>query len=270
MSIYIPGMKMPTECWECPCAYETEGAHHNYCQAVGYDTQLPDEGRPEKGGHMNMKPILFNTEMVRAILDGRKTQTRRVNKDGGEYSMPDMSLFDARRRTYGVHHYQSSGYAFRDKISLVEAPVPICPGDILWVRETWRVVDNWFGRVRGYEITYKAGGDNLIVDGFGPEPSKTWRPSIHMPKEAARLFLRVTDVRVERLQGINTEDIKAEGITVPQGFPPVTPYSRFADLWDSTIKLTDLDLYGWNANPWVWVISFARYYPADPEGGAAG
>lgn len=81
-------------------------------------------------------PILFNTDMVRAIMDGRKTVTRRVCKDGNDYTVPDMSFYDAKRRTYAVHNYADKGHT--DKLSLGERTCPICPEDILYVRETWR------------------------------------------------------------------------------------------------------------------------------------
>lgn len=190
-----------------------------------------------------MKPILFNTEMVRAILDGRKTQTRRINKDGGECSMPDMSLFDAETRTYGVHHYQAPGYDFRNKIACVEAPVPICPGDILYVRETWREDFEYAGPFDSALYFHKASNPNYT----GP-----WRPSIHMPKDAARIFLRVTDVRVERLQHITRDGAISEGCNA------AIPVLEFQEVWDTTIKPADRDRYGWDANPWVWVYTFKR------------
>lgn len=201
-----------------------------------------------------MKPILFNTEMVRAFLAGQKTQTRRINKDGSAFSVPDMSFFDPDRRTYGVRNYED--YVHNQQSSLVEAPVPICPGDVLWVRETWREEYEsvgWYDRTLFF---YKA-----------DDPSYTgpWRPSIHMPKEAARIFLRVTDVRVERLQDITNADCVREGavkrpdITKRGEFVLHNRYRKeFGELWDSTIKAADRDRYGWNANPWVWVYTFER------------
>lgn len=93
-----------------------------------------------------------------------------------------------------------------------------------------------------------------------------WRPSIHMPKEAVRIWLKVTDVRVERLQDITDEQAKAEGANWKNGknvgFEEKmrrTAVERFAEIWNSTIKKSDLDRYGWDANPWVWVIEFERF-----------
>ena len=236
-----------------------------------------------------MKPILFNTKMVKAILDGRKSVTRRINKDGSEFSVPDMSFFDEERRTYAVRNYADK--ALLEMSSLVEVPVPICPGDILWVRETWAAFRGWCW---WSVYVYKAGYDPKQL----PPGCRTkwhWHPSIHMPKEAARIFLRVTDVRVERLSEITDEQALAEGVrytdfgmyqppwkasldggktfhpanpihypgyhvedvTKPeQCFP--SPRGAFANLWNSTIKPADREKYGWAANPWVWVIEFER------------
>lgn len=98
-------------------------------------------------------------------------------------------------------------------------------------------------------------------------PPVTWRPSIHMPREAARIFLRVTDVRAERLQAISHEDAEQEGCWCGEGRLSM-PISKFANLWNSTIKKTDLPLYGWDANPWVWVIEFERVDKPELLGGA--
>lgn len=204
-----------------------------------------------------MKPILFNTKMVKAILDGRKSVTRRINKDGSEFSVPDMSFFDEERRTYAVRNYADK--ALLEMSSLVEVPVPICPGDILWVRETWAAFRGWCW---GPVYVYKAGYDPKQLPP-GRRTKWHWHPSIHMPKEAARIFLRVTDVRVERLSEITDEQALAEGVrytddvTKPeQCFQ--SPRGAFANLWDSTIKPADREKYGWAANPWAWVIEFER------------
>lgn len=196
-----------------------------------------------------MKPILFNTEMVRAILEGRKTCTRRVVKKDkvdavlssparmGNPDIPDDRFIKC----------------------LCTAPCEI--GDILYVRETWAPMypDEASKIVCGY--MYKADDCGLRGEVYqkwydakypnGKDwcwPGK-WRPSIHMPKEAARLFLRVTAVWVERLREITCEQAYKEGCTNP---------IRFDELWNTTIKPADLPLYGWEANPWVWVIEFER------------
>ena len=192
-------------------------------------------------------PILFNTEMVRAILDGRKTVTRRICKDGNIYTVPDMDFYDADKRTYAVHNYADKEH--RVKLSTAERSCPICPGDILYVRETW---SEWTG---GY--LYKA------WHGPFPQPGQCsamkWHPSLHMPKEAARIWLKVTDVRVERLQKITEHEAEKEGFCDDAEYcTGNTARGHFAELWNSTIKKSDLCRYGWDDNPWVWVIGFER------------
>lgn len=215
---------------------------------------------------MPIKPILFNkqisTEMVRAILDGRKTCTRRICKDANECTVPDMEFYNADRRTYAVHNFVDKEHM--EQLSTAERTCPICTGDILYVRETWKEAPN------GYYY-YESWQKNGIAD------ITKWKPSIHMPKEAARIWLKVTDVRVERLQDITDEQAKREGIQYdecPTGFTwkqetdmhncYTTPIGAMQALWNSTIKKSDLDCYGWDANPWVWVIEFERC--EKPEG----
>lgn len=202
-------------------------------------------------------PILFNADMVRAILDGRKTLTRRVCKDGNDYTVPDMSFYGAHSRTYAVHNYADKGHG--DKLGIAERTCPICPGDILYVRETWQCLNPYSDK----EYVYKASCDADYAKDIGK-----WLPSIHMPKEAARIWLKVTDVRVEQLWDISETDIFAEGVSFDQeiyDMPCNIPnagetYLRgeFMRLWNSTIKKADIDLYGWKGIPWVWVIEFER------------
>lgn len=200
---------------------------------------------------MIIKPILFNTEMVRAILGGRKTVTRRLVKfkpgQNPQWSgyIPDGMVL------YGSHN-----------IPAVKSPYK--SEDILYVRETWRV-RNVFGDIargdRTAEIEFMAGGDTMCVPAFDYSLSYgAWKPSIHMPKEAARLFLRVKRVRVERLQDIDISGIRAEGINTLAAHAGDVDIAiqEFALLWDSTIKKDDLFLYEWKSNPWVWVIEFER------------
>lgn len=202
------------------------------------------------------KPILFNTEMVKAILDGKKMVTRRVCKDGNDFTVPDMSFFDADKRTYAVHNYADAEHT--TKLSIAERTCPICPGDILYVRETWQYID-FAGEHNGY--VYKASENGNL---WGTETEGwTWKPSIHMPKEAARIFLKVTGVRVERLQDMTEEDALKEGVDTGVLFTDdetleIPALRRFQKLWNSTIKKSDMDKYGWNENPWVWVIEFER------------
>jgi len=172
---------------------------------------------------MSEHPILFNTDMVKAILDGRKTQTRRIIK-------PQPFL--------------------GDKFQNYEPQVGKCPygyeGDRLWVRETFAEP---FGK--GMGVIYRADyGENL----------HTWKPSIFMPRWASRITLEVTAVRVERLQEISGKDAQQEGFpwhgigaTLQFGYRP--PLTWFSDLWDS---LNAKRGYGWSNNPWVWCISFRK------------
>ena len=217
-----------------------------------------------------MKPILFNIEMVRAILDGRKTQTRRVVKTGSytPLEIGRSKFYTFRDELNGKPGAWAGFYCERDvftgtdgkqHIDAVYAKAPYIPGDIMYVRETWANLNTEENPCFFYKAT-----DEM------PEWSldKRWRPSIHMPKEAARIFLRVTDVRVERLWNIQPTDICAEGVCVGANDSAEAAYKSFTELWDSTIQPADRDRYGWAANPWVWVISFERYDPADPEGGA--
>lgn len=211
---------------------------------------------------MAIKPILFNTEMVRAILDGRKTCTRRICKDANEYTVPDMDFYNADRRTYAVYNFVDKEHT--EQLSTAERTCPICTGDILYVRETWKEAP------KGYYY-YEDWQKDDIAD------VTKWKPSIHMPKEAARIWLKVMNVRVERLQEITDEQAKREGIQYdecPTGFTwkqetdmhncYTTPIGAMQALWNSTIKKSDLDRYGWDANPYVWVISFERC--EKPEG----
>lgn len=210
---------------------------------------------------MKEKPILFNTDMVRAILDGRKKVTRRVVKpwlDGD--GIIDFDRMDGPVASFKLRI--SDG-----QISFPLRSCPYRPGDILWVRETWAPMyaDMESTEVVGY--LYRADdGQNLeFYDRRLPGGQEwtwecRWRPSIHMPRKAARIFLRVTDVRCERLHDMKAQDSLDEGVklhlgSIMQGEDPLKP---FADLWNSTIKPKDRSFYTWSANPWVWVIEFEK------------
>ena len=205
---------------------------------------------------MSIKSILFNTEMVRAILNGRKTCTRRICKDANEYTVPDMDFYNADKRTYAVHNFANQEHT--EQLSIAERTCPICPGDILYVRETWsKGLERYIYRAE-YSDTEKFYRN-------GKEIEMKWKPSIHMPKEAARIWLKVTDVRVERLQEITEIGATKGGCVYDVEYAlGNTARGHFKKLWDSTIKKSALDTHGWNANPWVWVIEFERY--KKPEG----
>lgn len=188
-------------------------------------------------------PILFNTEMVRAILDGRKDATRRIVKD----FIPDDAVWGYTAFTH--KGYISCRGTFADGDGEKFFKLPCEPGDILYVRETWKKAPN------GYYY-YEDWQRNDIAD------VTKWKPSIHMPKEAARIWLKVTDVRVERLQEISAESALAEGadkyIHTNGGLDENMTITSFIGIWNSTIKKADLDRYGWEANPYVWTIEFER------------
>lgn len=202
---------------------------------------------------MAIKPILFNIEMVRAILGRRKSCTRRLVKPRPDekHTYPLGFVTDSTEKKdvgcfgFGIDEYGGS---------IQYAKPPYQPGDILYVRETWSELSS------GYE--YKADGEN--IDHLGNMIK--WKPSIRMPKEAARIFLKVTDVRVERLHDITSEQIGREGVEVeyPHVLNGEEKRYAFSTLWNSTIKKSDLERYGWDANPYVWVISFERC--EKPEG----
>ena len=198
------------------------------------------------------RPILFNTSMVRAIQEGRKTVTRRAIRpqpDGRPIRMTENSCYP------GCYAIEGTPRVIRP---------PCQSGDILYVRETWN--GDWCDH-----YIYKADGGSAKAAGYTAEPK--WRPSIHMPKEAARLFLRVTGVRVERLKDIDGHGILKEGIDNGKSNPAMgTRWENmqsmaFAELWNSTLKSADLPLYGWAANPWVWVIEFERISKDEALGG---
>ena len=215
---------------------------------------------------MEIKPILFNTEMVRAILGERKNCTRRIVKG----SIPDDPK-------WGYTAFTPKGYIscrgiFANVYGETFFRLPYQPGDTLYVRETWQYLYELDGNEQVIEDTgkyYYAATDtipfNTYVDknGVGHDHAP-WRPSIHMPKEAARIWLKVTDVRVERLQEITETQAQAEGCNSGLITGACTARGQFEGLWNSTIKKSDLDRYVWSANPYVWVIKFERC--EKPEG----
>lgn len=198
---------------------------------------------------MAIKPILFNTKMVRAILDGRKDATRRIVKG----FIPDDAV-------WGYTAFTPKGYiscrgTFADGYGEKFFKLPCESGDILYVRETWM---DYAGLTM-----YKADCDIYRLDSLN-FAGFVWHPSIHMPKGAARIWLKVTNVRVERLQEITEVQAQAEGCNSGLLTGACTARGQFEDLWNSTVKKSDIDCYGWDANPWVWVIEFERC--EKPEG----
>lgn len=196
-------------------------------------------------------PILFNTDMVRAILDGRKTATRRIVKP-----QPKEALVYC----FAGSCFGTWGYPWKLGEPLRRWNPPCHAEDILYVRETWTYHE---GAVGG--VIFKARCPEKLAK------NKKWRPSIHMPKEAARIWLKVTTVRVEHLQDMSTDDFLSEGVTIrPEAYnDPENAYQQakedFKNIWDSTIKKADRGKYGWEANPWVWVIGFERCEKPEEE-----
>lgn len=204
---------------------------------------------------MAIKPILFNTEMVRAILDGRKTCTRRLPRKQIEEKYIEYDEWVQAVAVPGCTY-------LREKEFYTQYP-PYQPGDLLYVRETWHRYTKRVGEGGKCHLEERYGYKASIKN--SEDADEPWRPSIHMPKEAARIWLKVTDVRVERLQDITDDGAKAEGANWKNGRNvgweekmKRTATERFAEIWDSTIKKSDIDRYGWEANPWVWVIEFER------------
>lgn len=206
-------------------------------------------------------PILFNADMVRAILDGRKTVTRRTVRY--KYWNTEMKM---RTDKYGTrpieiqkdiegetHGKNPDGSTWHKLLPYIEKNPPYKKGDILYVRETWREHSPGFDNLFIYKADYADGSVNV-----------KWHPSIHMPKEAARIWLKITDVRVERLQDMDRMDAVKEGIDTRCCINLAHALIKFRKLWDSTIKKSDISLYGWEANPWIWVIEFERC--EKPEG----
>lgn len=232
---------------------------------------------------MAIKPILFNTEMVRAIMDGRKSCTRRLVK------------FLSGENPRWTGYIKDGLMLYNGKNEPCIRKAPYQPGDLLYVRETWERFECWNceGDERGNctkepkkSVLDKTCGCYMYRATDEISGDAKWRPSIHMPKEAARIWLKVTDVRVERLQEITEDQTEEEGFlfTPPclhmtgENYcdidGPCTIEIKYCDmsagelfgkvLWNSTIKKSDLDRYGWDPNPWVWVIEFERC--EKPEG----
>lgn len=213
---------------------------------------------------MKIKPILFSTPMVQAILNGTKTQTRRIIKKQPFNAKSDIicQLDDFKEGTWGAKFK----YFGEERYEITNLFKPLAQiGDILWVRETWSLVPKsayskelLFPYTDSSNIIYKASFDRAF--------SSPWKPSIHMPKIAARIFLKVTGVRIERLQDISEKDAIAEGIKVievdeayfdyefnGENGSYATARGSFNSLW---CKINGKD--SWSSNPWVWVYEFER------------
>lgn len=189
------------------------------------------------------RPILFNAEMVKAIICGQKTQTRRLVKNIPLHE-PYFDVVD------GIPYACDQDGEWHPAVEFS----PIQKGDVLYVRETWdRYVDGSTGEtVYIYRTLCK---NRKILEDVGGYKIK-WRPSIHMPKTAARLFLRVTGVRCERLQDMKPADCANDGGFDLEAIKAVGIAPLFGPLWNSTVNKDAIARWGWEANPWVWVIEF--------------
>ncbi|WP_315074139.1 hypothetical protein [uncultured Clostridium sp.] len=224
------------------------------------------------------KQILFNTEMVKAILEDRKNTTRRIIK-----GVEGLDFIGIGIDPKEIENTAAFGHGnFKDIVNAkIEKHIkaPCLQEDILYVRETWNFLNcvecdgNAGNGCIEMPVNYKGNRGcfaykvNSVVD------MDSWKPSIHMPKEAARIFLKVKEVRVERIQDITEEQAINEGVgdlfldyiancqdekyKVPMDHETLA-IDQFELLWDSTIKKSDIDHYGWKSNPWVWVIEFER------------
>ena len=197
------------------------------------------------------RPILFSGPMVRAILEGRKTQTRRPIKVDDIYTTVD----DTDGKPFAWQSDECGDW--------YEMPCPFGkPGDLLWVRETWQIF-------RVYEDTWNGGYEADLWDGPIPRErpnhawityaaddpgGRPWRPSIHMPRWASRITLRITNIRIERLCDISVDGASAEGVEAAIDHDgPMCYLAEFQRLWDAMHSKRGLR---WNANPWVWVMEF--------------
>ncbi len=235
---------------------------------------------------MATKPILFNTEMVRAILDGRKACTRRVikpqPKSGLCYTYAGSHKDCIGKWTYpnrGAHKLWGEEYKLPENIKDEELSKrwnpPYHTDDILYVRETWERFECWNceGDERGNcpnepqkSVLDKTCGCYMYRATNEISGDAKWHPSLHMPKEAARIWIKVIGVRVERLQEITIDGIRNEGLSymAVQAGDMEIAMEEWKTLWNSTVKKSDINCYGWDANPWVWVIEFERC--EKPEG----
>ena len=207
-----------------------------------------------------MKPILFSTEMVRAILDNRKSQTRRVVKTPGGnpvgVKLPEMG-FAFGGKIIGEPGNKDNPYGFMTPLGIVRPQYDI--SDILYVRETWaaqhsydhlppRLIPSYPAMQFHYAATEERGG--LL-----------WRPSIFMPRHVARIFLKVVNIRVERLQEISESDAGAEGLRIGiGGLPYFSCRDAYAGLWNSIYAKRNGGIYAWESNPWVWIYEFKRHF----------
>lgn len=235
---------------------------------------------------LDFKPMLFNAKMLQASKAGKKTVTRRpVKYKSRDGSIPVPTEAEYTGVKVGLHTWETDRYMF-------SVPSPYLPGDICYIPEPWKALCSWqkgplTAPKYGYAVKFPDGEEKEFFfatsdrakkwEKYLDKPRENWQSPYFMPKEAARLFLRVTDIHVERLQDITEEQATSEGASAgslqvtggPWGVeddPDVwSAVDAFSAIWDSTVKPNDRDLYGWAADPWAWVISFERISKEEAE-----
>lgn len=222
------------------------------------ETQQPHSAVSLQPRVIPERPILFTGEMVRAILNGEKTQTRRVIKPQPIIKIKNDYICD-----YEIKKGKRYAAGINVKISELadnfKGIATFCPygkiGDRLWVRETW-------ADVRGMGIETATGKPLEVVfyadDPWAQEAKEwgiKWKPSIHMPKKYSRINLKITNIRVERIQTITDNDAQCEGVNGWNQIVRIDNITAFAELWDSINAKRG---FGWNTNPWVWVIELEK------------
>lgn len=208
---------------------------------------------------MKTKSVLFNNDAVAAVLNNDKSTFRipvkpQSRKAAGFY----VTTRKCDGAFMGVYDCDENEAMFDNS----QTP-PYCADDILYVREAWRIRNmggDFKGGTRWAEIEYRAGGPNITISCLQPEFEKwrtgaRWHPALQMPQKAARIFLRVTDVTVKRLQEISDDEIASEGIWLPGC---LIPKDEFAMVWDNSLSPKKREKYGWKLNPYVWVVSFEQ------------
>jgi hypothetical protein len=250
-----------------------------------------------------MKPILFNTAMVKAILDGKKNVTRRSIKFkyGNTHHKIKTDKYgtrlieiqnDVEGETFGTYPDGGTWHKLR---GYIEPKAPYKSGDIVYVIETWKVdsldknrnnmLIDFKALQKGYsQAEVSADFEKKRFDNFKKFYQKNgWQSPYFMPKEAARIFLKITDVRYEKVKNITCTQAEMEGVTSTVYWTPNEmdnkpfeekwwddyhfwtqyPQIAFSRLWDSTVSKSDINKYGWEADPWVWVIEFKRISKAE-------
>lgn len=200
------------------------------------------------------RPILFSAPMIRALLEGRKSQTRRIMKPQPHWSGSAFGIPGLINGRTGFYANTEKGFAEDVQRSAIKCPYGV-PGDRLWVRETFGAINREGDPIRPHEgcgIVYRAD-----IPGRG-DPGDTWRPSIFMPRWASRILLEITDVRVQRVQEITEEDAKDEGVDPIKCRVPSHKDAFLALFYDLNKRAPRTE------NPWVWVISFRRI-PCPPR-----